>query len=225
MGKWPVRPAVPTLSELETFLRDRLAHPLPGPVAQRRFAPLPPRKGWQPDMIPPGERHAAALILLYPGPEGPSLALTVRHANVPHHPGQVSFPGGGLDPGEVALDAALREAEEEIGVPPGDVRIIGTLSSLWVIVSGFVLFPFVGVADARPDFKPAAREVEELLEVPVAHVLDRSRLGWTERTRDNVVVRYAYFDLGGHHVWGATGMILSEFSALFDPDFGPPPQG
>lgn len=214
-----------TLPALEAFLTARLAQPLPGAMAQRRFAPQPPRKGWEPGLVPEGERHAAALVLIYPGPEGPSIALTVRRDDLPHHPGQVSLPGGGLDPGETHHDTALREAEEEIGVSPADVRVIGRLSSLWVIVSGFVVFPFVGIADARPDFRPEAREVAQLLEVPVAHVLDRGRLGWERVTRDHVVVRYAYFDLGGQKVWGATGMILSEFAALFDPDFapGPPP--
>jgi len=213
-----------TVQALEAFLTDRLTQPLPGARAQWRFAPAPPRKGWQPDQVPEGKRHAAALVLIYPGPEGPSIVLTVRRHDLPHHPGQVSFPGGGLDEGETHHDTALREAEEEIGVPPADVRVIGRLSSLWVIVSGFVVFPFVGVADRRPDFRPAEREVAELLEVPVAHVLDRRRLGWHHVKRDLIDARYAYFDLGGHKVWGATGMMLGEFAALFDPDFGPGPQ-
>jgi 8-oxo-dGTP pyrophosphatase MutT (NUDIX family) len=215
-----------TVAALEAFLIERLAQPLPGAAAQRKFAPLPPRKGWEPNLVPDGERHAAALLLIYPGPAGPSIVLTVRRDDLPRHPGQVSLPGGGLDPGETHHETALREAEEEIGLSPRDVRVIGRLSSLWVIVSGFVVFPFVGIVDTRPDFQPEAREVKQLLEVPVAHVLDRGRLNWERRTRDNVVVRYACFDLGGHKVWGATGMILSEFAALFDPDFtpGPPPE-
>ena len=185
---------------------------------------MPPRKGWEPGLVPEGERHAAALVLIYPGPEGPSIALTVRRHDLPHHPGQVRrCSGGGLDPGETHHDTALREAEEEIGVSPADVRVVGRLSSLWVIVSGFVVFPLVGIADARPDFRPEPREVAELLEVPVAHVLDRRRLGWERVTRDHVLVRYAYFDLGGHKVWGATGMILSEFAALFDRRLHPRP--
>lgn len=206
---------------IESYLRTRLSRPLPGAAAQRRFAPRPPRKGWSPELVPGSERQAAALLLIYPGSDGPSIPLTVRRHDLPHHPGQVSLPGGSIDAGETHHDTALREAEEEIGVSPRDVRVLGPLSSLWVIVSGFVVFPFVGVADERPAFRPAEKEVAQLLEVPIAHILDRGRLGWEHRTRDNVVVRFPYFELGGHHVWGATGMMLSEFAALFDPDFGP----
>ena len=151
-----------------------------------------------------------------PGEHGPTLPLTLRHADLPHHPGQVSLPGGGLDDGESAADAALREAHEEIGVAPADVRLIGPLSSLWVIVSNFVLFPFVGVMDHRPEFQPAAREVERLIEVPLADVRDPARVHWSRRDRDGVQVEYPYFDVAGHHVWGATAMVLSEFTALFD---------
>jgi 8-oxo-dGTP pyrophosphatase MutT (NUDIX family) len=210
------------IDALETWLRGRLVQPLPGAGAQRRFAPNPSRKGWQPELVPPHERQAAALILLYPGEDGRAmLPLTLRRDDLPVHPGQVSLPGGSLDPGEAHLDTALREAEEEIGVSPADVRIIGPMSSLWVIVSGFVVFPFLGVAHARPDFRPQAREVAKLLEVPLAHVLDRSRTGWERRAREGLVISYPYFDLAGHKVWGATGMMLSEFAALFEPDFGP----
>lgn len=205
-----------SLTELETFLRTRLAEPLPGPTAQRRFAPNPPRRSWRPDDDPPGARQAAALILLYPGDEGVRFPLTVRRDDLPDHPGQISLPGGGLDPGEDAAAAALREAQEEIGVHPDEVRLIGQLSPLWVIVSNFVVRPFVGVAARRPAFRPEPREVAELIEAPVGWVRDASRVGSGARERDGVRVEFPYFDFDGHHVWGATAMILSEFAVLFD---------
>lgn len=173
--------------------------------------------------MPAEARRAAALILLYPGEAGPTIPLTVRHSDLPHHPGQISLPGGRIDPGESAEQAALREADEEIGVTPAGVRVLGPLSTLWVIVSNFVVQPLVGVVDARPDFRLATGEVEALVELPLSDLRDLTRVAWASRTRGDLLVDYPYFDVAGHHVWGATAMILGEFAALFAPDFGPAP--
>jgi 8-oxo-dGTP pyrophosphatase MutT (NUDIX family) len=211
-----------TLASVEAFLRDRLAGPLPGPEVQWRFSPRPTRKGWAPDLTPDKARQASALILLYPGPAGLRLPLTVRRADLPQHAGQVSLPGGRIDPGERPVDAALREAHEEIGVAPEAIRVIGALSSLWVVVSNHLLFPFVGVIDHRPVFRPAPGEVAELVEVPLPEVRDVRRLGWSRHVREGMVVDYPHFDLAGHQVWGATAMVLGEFASLFDATFQPP---
>lgn len=205
------------LRELEAFLQYRLALPLPGAAAQWKFAPAPARKGWRPDDTPATARQAAALVLLYPGEHGPSFPLTVRRDDLPHHPGQISLPGGGLDPGEDPGAGALREAHEEIGIHVRDVRLIGPLSTLWVIVSNFVVHPFIGVTDTRPEFRAHPGEVAELIEAPVSALTD-SRIGTEDRVRDGVRARYPYFDIEGHHVWGATGMILSELRAILSND-------
>jgi len=210
------------LTTVETFLRSRLAEPLPGRAAQRRFAPIPAAKDWEPDLRPVHARQAAALILIYPDRDSLRLPLTLRRDDLPHHPGQISLPGGAVDPGESARDAALREAHEELGIDPGAIRILGSLSTLWVVVSGFLVKPFVGIADERPGFRTNAREVAALVEAPVEHVRDPARIHWARVTRDGIIVRYPYFDLEGHRVWGATAMILSEFASLWDGGHGPP---
>jgi 8-oxo-dGTP pyrophosphatase MutT (NUDIX family) len=212
---------VESIASLEHFLRDALARPLPGAAAHRRFAPIPIREGWAPDLRPVTARHAAALILIHPGPDGPSIPLTVRHAHLPHHPGQVSLPGGALDPGERADAAALREAHEEIGVPGEDIRLIGALSSLWIGVSQFLVHPYVAVTDDTPGFRAHPGEVATLFDVTVAALRDPHHLRWTRRERDGLAVAYPYFDIRSHVVWGATAMILGEFACLFEPGFGP----
>lgn len=193
-----------------------MAGPLPGVEAQLRFAPQPLRKNWRPDVVPDDARRAAALVLIYPGPDGPTIPLTLRHADLPDHAGQVSLPGGKIDVGETAQDAALREAREELGIDTSPVRILGPLSSFYLGVSRFVIFPFVGVADARPDFQPAVAEVEQIIEAPISQLADPARHHWAQRTRDGLIVRFPYVDVDGHQLWGATAMILSEFSALLD---------
>jgi 8-oxo-dGTP pyrophosphatase MutT (NUDIX family) len=204
-----------SLIELETRLRERLAGTLPGLEAQLRFMPtLPPRTGWKPGEFPSDARIAAGLLLLYPGERGASIALTVRASGLRRHAGQVSLPGGATDPGETLAQAALREAHEEIGVDPAAVRILGELTPVHVLVSGFTLHPVVGLTHARPAFSPAAHEVETIIEVSVEDLKDASHIRQGTRTREGVAIEYPYFDLMGHHVWGATAMILGEFICL-----------
>jgi 8-oxo-dGTP pyrophosphatase MutT (NUDIX family) len=202
------------LAELERALRVRLAETLPGVEAQMRFAPAPPRAGWRAGHFPEDTRTAAALLLIYPGQDGPAIPLTVRASNLAHHPGQISLPGGASDPGETLAQTALRETHEEINVDPASVRILGELTPVHVLVSGFTLHPVVAVTHARPDFVPASGEVQEILEVSLATLRDASHIRRGTRVREGVAVEYPYFDLLGHQVWGATAMVLGEFICL-----------
>ena len=202
------------LVDLERTLRVRLAETLPGVEAQMRFAPAPPHKGWRAGHFPEDTRTAAALLLVYPGKEGPAIPLTVRASGLAHHPGQISLPGGASDPGETLAATALREAQEEISVDPASVRILGELTPVHVLVSGFTLHPVVGVTHTRPQFLPASGEVQEILEVSLAHLRDASHIRRGTRVREGVAVEYPYFDLLGHQVWGATAMVLGEFICL-----------
>ena len=200
-----------TLPEIEDLLRERLAGTLPGLDAQMRFAPYPVRPGWTAGHFPADARLAAALVLVYPNETGAAVPLTVRHRGLTRHAGQISLPGGATDPGETLVAAALREAAEEIGVDPVEVRVLGELTPVHVLVSGFTLHPIVGITDRRPDFRAAEGEVEEILEVSLDEIRDASRIRTGTRLREGIAVEYPYFDLLGHHVWGATAMVLGEF--------------
>jgi 8-oxo-dGTP pyrophosphatase MutT (NUDIX family) len=202
------------LKDLERSLRVKLAETLPGVEAQMRFAPIVPRSGWRPGHYPEDARVAAALMLIYPGERGPSIPLTVRASGLARHAGQISLPGGAADLGETLAETAVREAQEEIGIDPASVDVLGELTPVWVLVSGFTLHPVVAVTHERPTFVPAAGEVAEILEVSLEDLRDASRIRRGTRVREGVAVEYPYFDLLGHQVWGATAMILGEFICL-----------
>jgi 8-oxo-dGTP pyrophosphatase MutT (NUDIX family) len=199
------------LPDIESALRARLAGTLPGLEAQRRFAPYHVGQDWQ---APSNSRTAAALLLLYPHLDRVAVPLTVRASHLARHAGQISLPGGATDPGETLVEAALREASEEVGVDPSRVRVLGELTPVHVIVSGFTLHPIVGVADGRPDFRAAPGEVDEVLEVSLDDIQDASRIRQGTRIREGLAIEYPYFDLLGHQVWGATAMVLGEFICL-----------
>ncbi|HEX5474769.1 MAG TPA: CoA pyrophosphatase [Vicinamibacterales bacterium] len=206
----------PTIAAIEPLLRARLAGTLPGIEAQRRFAPVPARRRWTPGAVPRDTRRAAGLLLLYPAGEEVRVPLTVRAAGLRRHAGQISLPGGATEPDETLAGAALREAHEEIGIEADAVRILGELTPVDVRVSGFTLHPVVGITDAVPIFRPAAAEVEAVVEVSIDRLRDASCIRQGSRIREGVAVDYPYFDLLGHQVWGATAMVLGEFVCLLD---------
>lgn len=203
------------LPDLERRLRLLLAGPLPGAEAQRRMAPAP-RPGWLPGRSPAESRAAAALLLLFPAAAAVHLLLTVRSRQLPSHAGQISLPGGAVEPGEAIERAALREAYEEIGVDPAGVRLLGRLTPLHIPVSGFILHPVVGAIDSRPQFSIADEEVEQLLEPTLERLLDPNCVQRWSRPWDGQFQDVPYYALDGSRVWGATAMVLAEFLEIVE---------
>ncbi len=202
-----------TFCEAVEKLERGLREPLPGLAAQVRFAPRP-RPGWLPHAAGNLLRPAAGLLLVFPIAAAAHILLTVRSSRLPSHAGQVSLPGGAVEPGESIEQAALREAYEEIGLVPDGVRVLGRLTPLHIPVSGYLLHPVVGVAETLPFLRPADAEVERILLLPLAHLLDPSRVRRQQRTRNGSFLDIPYLEVEGAQLWGATAMVCSELLSL-----------
>ncbi len=194
-------------------LQLRLAQPLPGPTAHARLVSSSYRTSRLAPTPNAQTRQSAVLLLLYPGPHDLYLPLTQRHPYKGVHGGQISLPGGRTEPSDRSpVDTALREAHEEVGVAPDQVRVLGQLSPLYVPPSNFLIHPVVGVLPHRPDFVPEPFEVADIIEAPLTSLRDPAQLRETQmRLSDGLTIRTPYFDVQARVVWGATAMILSEF--------------
>ncbi len=205
--------------ELPHFLAKRLREPLPGVEVRARLAPtLSFGRHFGP--APHDARDAAVILLLYPHAGDWLVPLTVRPSTMLAHAGQISLPGGVVELGESARDAALRELDEELGIPPRDVTIVGQLSPLYVFVSNFLVTPWVASLAARPTMRPNREEVDEVLEVPVAHLVDAANVGAHEHRHGELSFTAPHFRFGEHVIWGATSIILSELVAVVGPLYG-----
>ena len=194
-------------------LHQRLAMPLPGATAHAYLAPVP-RRSWPPGFNPARIRDAAGLLLLFPVDARARIVLTERAQTLDRHGGQISLPGGVVDPGETFEHTALREAHEEIGLAADSVRVLGALTPIDIPVSGFRLHPIVAVAESRPALTRADREVARIVDVGLDELLHRASLAATVRQRDGVTVSVPVFRVSGIEIWGATAMILAELLML-----------
>ena len=160
--------------------------------------------------------RAAVLILLYPLNNNWYFYLTKRTKTVEHHKGQISLPGGMLEKGESSQKGAIRETYEELGIKPQGINIIGALTPLYIPVSGFNVFPFVGWVAKRPKLEIQSKEVSKVFTPSVSSLMRPQNKKIKRSTMLGQKVEIPFFDLKNEMVWGATSMILSEFKGILE---------
>lgn len=199
-------------------LSDRLQNPLPGQDAQFKMAHAARRTAIS---APPDVRQAGVLALFYPKDKEWHLVFIERDSSNPNdrHGGQISFPGGKYEENDETLaNTALREAQEEIGVDPAKIEILGALTNLYIPVSNFQANPFVGFTTETPTFVPQEREVRSILEVPFSLLQQPDIIQLIDlQLAQNMTLRgVPYFNLLDKVVWGATAMMLAELLEIMD---------
>lgn len=199
-------------------LRQRLTQPLPGLAAQERMMG---RVVSMPPVVPDNARLSAVLCLLFPVMDELHVLLMKRREDNTAHSGQVSFPGGSMDADDADLRAtALRETYEEVGITPDQIDIIGALTPLYIPVSNFHVFPYVGYAATRPAYRLSHSEVSYTIEVPLKTLLHADRKTVTDVVSPAMpgvkrkVRAYRLDD--GTIIWGATAMMLSELEVVME---------
>jgi 8-oxo-dGTP pyrophosphatase MutT (NUDIX family) len=186
----------------------------PSPVEREGFAQLPDM--FRPALPDRPPRASAVIAPIYEHAGQAWVVLTRRAAHLRSHSGEVSFPGGGIEPGDADLrETALREAWEETALDPASVEIVGELDHLSTITSGSFIVPYVGLLPGRPDLEPSAAEVDAVLHVPLAELLlpevFREELWDFGGQLQRPIV---FFDLVGDTIWGATASMLRQLLGL-----------
>lgn len=172
----------------------------------------PPLRGDDVDLPAEGLVPAAVLIA-FTDRSDPGILLTLRNAHLRKHAGQVAFPGGRIDLGDDGpIGAALREAEEEIGLRSRDVEIVGTSDS-YRTGTGYLITPVIGVVPPDMVFRPHAAEVDAIFEPPVAHLLDPANYAEREAEWNGRLRRYRETFWSDYHIWGATASILTNLAS------------
>jgi 8-oxo-dGTP pyrophosphatase MutT (NUDIX family) len=167
----------------------------------------------------PGGVEAAVLIPIYIGGSGLVAVFTERRADLRRHAGEVSFPGGRRDPGEDLRETALREAEEEIGLEPQLVTVVGALPPTPTFVTNYAVYPFVGLIEPSGTFRANPTEVAAVVELSLADLIagfERKRL-----IRRGVPIKTATYTVEGHFIWGATARILEGLLERLEPLLNP----
>jgi 8-oxo-dGTP pyrophosphatase MutT (NUDIX family) len=196
-------------------LEERVKSPLPGTEAQLRMASTMRHKELNLLYDISTATRSAILILLYPFSGRLHTVFILRQTYNGVHSGQVSFPGGRKENNDISLiHTALREAQEEVNINSSEVRVLGTLSELYIPPSNFLVLPVIGYSKIRPDFIPDPTEVAQIIEADISFLFDNTLLKSKVLEIKGHKIEAPYFDVHGHTVWGATAMILSELKEV-----------
>jgi 8-oxo-dGTP pyrophosphatase MutT (NUDIX family) len=163
-----------------------------------------------------GATKAAVLIPLFVDDDGRLTAIfTKRHADLRRHSGEISFPGGRRDDDEALWQTALREAQEEIGLDPGEVTLVGALPPTGTFVTNYSVYPFVGLITAGTRFRASPAEVDEVIEIALGDLVS----GYEHKRliRRGVPIRTPTYTVRGHLIWGATARIVMSLLERVEP--------
>lgn len=203
-----------SFADFETFLAERLGRDLPGRPAQGKMAAARYKEWPEPQ---PGSRSSAVLILFYPYEGGIGFPVILRPVYNGVHSGQVAFPGGKADPDDKDLyQTALREAWEEIRAPYKEIKILGSLSEIYIPVSDMRVAPVIGTLPFRPEFLPDPREVQEIREIELSEILRKQVVQQGRVPVRGGYITAPFYQYGGLRIWGATAMMISELSEIIE---------
>jgi 8-oxo-dGTP pyrophosphatase MutT (NUDIX family) len=202
-----------------SFLKNALNAELPGQDAQAIMMPTLSDRSRFSLEAKKDAREGGVMILFYQKDGSLHFPLIQRPDYDGVHAKQMSFPGGKKDlTDESLIDTAVRETKEEIGIDPGKIEIIGALSELYIIASNFNVLPAIGLLNEVPEFIADEHEVDEIIEVRLADLMDDEKQKETPLTiLQGITINAPYFDLNDKVVWGATAMILSELKHILQP--------
>jgi 8-oxo-dGTP pyrophosphatase MutT (NUDIX family) len=156
-------------------------------------------------------------VLMYPSQQGITIPFTLRLNTLEHHAGEICFPGGGVEEHDLDLPhTALRETEEELGLIPKSVQILGSITPIYISASQNMVHPIIGWTDQRPAFCPSPYEVDRVIEVPLITLLDPSRVSQCRRRNHGKIRTVPCYRINGEYIWGATAMILSEVLCIIE---------
>jgi 8-oxo-dGTP pyrophosphatase MutT (NUDIX family) len=199
------------VNSFSDLLRTEILKGLPGTEVQWQMASSDRMVRDFPRVPGKDARSAAVMILLYPDNGSVHTVFMQRHDYVGVHGGQISFPGGKKEPAdENIIQTAIREAHEETGVDQAGIRVIGTLTPLFIPVSNMIVTPVVGWMDNTPIFNHQPEEVVFLFDADLRRLLDTSIVKTKPMAIRGETINIKYFDYDGNVIWGATAMILHE---------------
>ena len=200
-------------------ITEELQKGLPGEDAQYRMAPSYRPHLTKEEIFKNNPRLGGVMLLLYEKQGTLNIVFTQRKEYNGVHSGQMSFPGGKKDEGDADMvETALRETKEEIGIERNSIKVLGKLSELYIPPSNFLVYPIVGFAAEIDGFNPQKDEVEKIVEIPVPFFLDKANVNLKTEIKlfNGTLVNVPAYIFDGHIIWGATAIMLSEFTYILE---------